>query len=364
MKGAAWSVPLLAVAAVAPSAAAQSPDGPTPCQQVTRTFNAGAVTNVVVPAGVTEVTYVVRGAGGGGGDRAGFGDLTTGTITLAGVAATTFEVVVGAGGNPAGQGTGTGGAGYGNGGNSTVRQHNLDVGDNQPGGGGGGTALLLGTTPLVVAGGGGGNYLSVVNVGETRVGRQLDSETFDGKLYQKGNATKNGSAAGLRADSNNNETTPALAVHPAIAASGATGGSAGGTGYYLVNNANWSNGSANAGTAGGAHGNGANGGGNGGNGGAQMRAGSDQQYRAGAGGGGGGYAGGGGGGLASARYTPATLRPISAGSGAGGSSYRISSQDASALGLAITGTAFAPAGIAPTNSKGHPGLVTLSWCEG
>lgn len=356
VKGAAWSVPVVAAAITVPQASASPTRG---CTNVTRSFDAGDVTTVTVPAGVTSVTYTVRGAGGGGGTRAGFGDLTSGTIFLAGPV--TFRVVVGEGGTAAGNGQGTGGTGYGRGGNSTNRQHsgpnNLQF---SPGGGGGGTALLIGSTPLIVAGGGGGNYLSQEVEDVTEAVRSLN-ETFQGIPFGTADAQQNGHAGGMGAVGG----SVGFCVNASRRGSGSSGGAGGGSSHWRTDaNNNWGPIERTQGGGGGDYGSGANGGGNGGNGSARLLPIANGDPRAGSGGGGGGYAGGGGGGLAASAFKEGVKRTISAGGGAGGASYLISTAAASNLGLSISGTEFAPARIAPNNNgKGHPGLVSLSWCE-
>lgn len=172
VKGAAWSLPVLAAAVAVPVATAST----TPvCATQKTSFalpdstSAGGISTVfVVPAKVTSLTVTVAGGAGGlttgpmGTIRGGNGGLVTATIPV--VAGETLDLVVGQGGasrteltaNPS---TVTGGQGFGNGGDSDPAADNPNSGPGSWWGGaagGAGSAILRGTQPLVVAGGGGG----------------------------------------------------------------------------------------------------------------------------------------------------------------------------------------------------------------
>lgn len=172
VKGAAWSLPVLAAAAAVPLAAAST----TPvCATQKTSFalpdstSAGGISTVfVVPAKVTLLTVTVAG-GAGGATRAnwtilgGNGGLVTATIPV--VPGETLDLVVGQGGasrltpftaNPS---IVTGGQGFGNGGDSDPAADNPSSGSGSWWGGaagGAGSAISRGAQPLVVAGGGGG----------------------------------------------------------------------------------------------------------------------------------------------------------------------------------------------------------------
>ncbi|SES04802.1 hypothetical protein SAMN05443377_1419 [Propionibacterium cyclohexanicum] len=168
IKGAAWSVPVIAAASIAPMAAASGPTSGS------KTFTVPAVNpddyvNVdwpptagrytfTVPAGVTVLSFTVIG-GRGGGEWGGWPAEVSGTLPV--TSGETLDIIVGNGGssNVALGVPRIGGEGYGNGGSS-----NADPGDDVVRGtsfrygtsGGGGSAILRLGDPLVVAGGGGG----------------------------------------------------------------------------------------------------------------------------------------------------------------------------------------------------------------
>ncbi|MDR2323492.1 MAG: hypothetical protein LBE60_17825 [Microbacterium sp.] len=173
VKGAAWSLPVLAAAAAVPLAAASTVPG---CATQKTFFTlpdspsaAGITTVFVVPAKVNLITVTVTG-GAGGATRAdwtilgGNGGLVTATIPV--IPGETLDLIVGQGGasrigpsygaNPS---VVTGGQGYGNGGDSDPAADNPNSGPGSWWGGapgGAGSAILRGGQPLVVAGGGGG----------------------------------------------------------------------------------------------------------------------------------------------------------------------------------------------------------------
>ena len=172
VKGAAWTIPVIATATAVPAASASVC---TP--QTLRVDGFAQATTIAIPACATTVTFTVAGGGGGGvetvpaGDgkfQGGSGALITGT--LIGVAGKTLTLTPGNGGtNGVFRGaSGRGGSGVGNGGDSGFHP---TYGTHKSGGGGGGSAIMLGSTYLVVAGGGGGagsDYVWTENVWESR----------------------------------------------------------------------------------------------------------------------------------------------------------------------------------------------------
>ena len=157
MKGAAWSLPVIATAVAIPSASA-SP-GCTPGREVLTagaTGSALAVSSVTVPATASRITFTVVGGGGGGPQTGGLSASRTGEIPVTGMAQT-FTLVAGQQGHPR-TGPATSALGYGNGGPSYPGIETFYP--NNASGGGAGSAIILGPsttgTPLVVVGGGGG----------------------------------------------------------------------------------------------------------------------------------------------------------------------------------------------------------------
>lgn len=360
LRGAAWSLPVLATATAVPVAAAST------CTTASQVFStAGQLTTFTVPAGARYVDFVVRGAGGGAGSTVagGQGANSSGRITLptnATVAQRTFGIVVGQGGEVKTDGTtAAGGTGYGSGGNSTPGPRDNPGGP--AGAGGGGSALLLGAlggTPLVVSGGGGGSAVRETVQGSTQqttVYQAPDATT--GFNYGTANAGSSAPNGRVGAVGRVNSTAPGLAVNPATAADGPVGGTRGGTAQYRVANGNWGPPTRVEGSNGQNFGLGSNGGGNGGNGAARLNNGGGS-FAASAGGGGGGYAGGGGGGMVGSQFTGTTRLTISTGTGAAGSSYRA----ATALGTPISNYVLAPSGLLSGAARGHAGYISLSWC--
>ncbi|SFR73517.1 hypothetical protein SAMN04488591_3282 [Microbacterium azadirachtae] len=169
VKGAAWSIPVIAAATAVPGAIASTP---TTTYTVTAT---GSGTNsktcsFVLPAGATNISYVVTG-GGGGGFLGAAGAELTGTLSSP-VADTPIQLIAAGGGlwgganftenggSPVQPREGLGGEGFGNGGSAPLPAGALDGYPANAvriaGGGGGGSALLIGGVAAVVAGGGGG----------------------------------------------------------------------------------------------------------------------------------------------------------------------------------------------------------------
>lgn len=358
IRGAAWTVPSLAVAAAAPALAASQE-----CTTETREFNVtGGEVTVTVPPEAQYIDYVVRGGGGGGQITGGHGATTSGRITFADSSSPRqFVVIVGAGGAVTRDGTrASGGYGYGSGGPSTPGPRVTETAPT--GGGGGGSALLLaGTrTPVVVAAGGGGSAVTSTVSGSTKLVNTHRSPGLvnpQGDPYQygtgaAGEGSGNGRAGGMGGV---NATATGLATSPALAAIGASGGRGGGGSMYRVGNfgAPWDR---SVGEAGGDHGSAPNGGGNGGAGAPRLSNGN--VFRASAGGGGGGYAGGGGGGIVGATFGSNNVQTQSAGSGAAGSNYVMPSGS----GLTVANDGFTNSGLDGTASSGHPGFVSISWC--
>lgn len=364
LRGAAWTVPIIAATAAVPLAVAST------CSRTTRTFETpGLATTFTVPAGAPYVDFVVRGAGGGAGTglAQGQGAESTGRITLpsnATVAQRTFGLVVGQGGEVKTDGTTAfGGAGYGVGGSSTYGPRNNP--SSPAGGGGGGSALLvgaLGGAPLIVSGGGGGVAVRQVVQGVTRqVTVYSEPDATTGFAYGRSNAGSDAPNGRVGAVGRASGSETGLAVSPAIAANGATGGARAGTSHYVLSNGDWGPVTRVEGLNGQNHGLGARGGGNGGDG-AQRLDNGNGSFGASAGGGGGGYAGGGGGGMVGSRFTGTNTLSISSGTGAAGSSYRPSTDAAAALGYAISGYTLASSGLNSNTNRGHEGYVSLSWC--
>ncbi|WDH78692.1 glycine rich domain-containing protein [Microbacterium esteraromaticum] len=169
VKGAAWSVPLIAAAAAAPAYAVSG------CTQVGQLVETRATTQnfatarpevpVTIPAGVTRMHFVVVGGDGGyavrnGGYASGKGAYLEGDVAV--TAGSTFYLQAGAGGEfgwypDSGGGYGRGGKSlYGNGGNGGA---STASGAAFHGDGGGGASALLDASrsPIAVAGGGGGS---------------------------------------------------------------------------------------------------------------------------------------------------------------------------------------------------------------
>ncbi|WP_156822636.1 hypothetical protein [Demetria terragena] len=163
-RGAAWSVPTIALASVAPATAASvcEPTKVTESAKPASTTSAAAgESTFVLPSNVTSINFDIAGGGGGAYSPAanyhgGSGVRLIGTLDVP--AGATIRIVAGQGGTgPAGWGadTATGGQGFGNGANSGTVPSNSN--DTLTGGsGGGGSAILVNGTAMVIAGGGGG----------------------------------------------------------------------------------------------------------------------------------------------------------------------------------------------------------------
>ncbi len=165
VKGAAWSIPIIATATAVPQAAASTGG----CSGTVRVTGYGQARDLEIPPCATIVTYEIAGAGGGytgnapGPDReadGGRGALLTGTLT--GVAGQTLHLIPG---NPGESSSTTkqalGGSGYGPGrgghsGGLPGRPVNLAAAA-----GGGASGIGIGSVPLVVAGAGGGAGTSI-----------------------------------------------------------------------------------------------------------------------------------------------------------------------------------------------------------
>jgi len=158
LKGAAWGVPVMALATAAPmaSASCSGPMSYTANPGKTRTMQTLSIT---LPKEAKNITFSVMGGGGGigwGGNREP--TIITGTLKLNVAADQMLQLVAGAGGWSLGSDkVGQPVPGYGNGGLGT--DFTLDNGATwwvDSGYGGGGSAILLGGNPIVVAGGSGG----------------------------------------------------------------------------------------------------------------------------------------------------------------------------------------------------------------
>lgn len=378
IKGAAWSVPVVAMAISAPVAAASQgcPDGGGTWQ----TFEAG-VHLVEIPDCVTTIRYIVRGGGGAkvnestsGGRNRGAED--TGILSLEGWTGGTLKVVVGAGGNAEQRGLAEGGIGYGRGGRGTNTANN--TGDNAWScGGGGGSAILYGSEPLIVSGGGGGASIPITK-SDPGGGGEIVSSLFvaephgaSGFNFGRGdsgasnNTDGNGAGFGLRRP---NAETPGALVGQAR--SGNNGGVAATNAWGVESRFEVMK--VVAGSNGGAHTSGLNGGGNGGN--AAVRehnytlpGQSDSVARTpAAGGGGGGYHGGAGGSFAFFResVTDHQSRAVAASGGGGaGSSYRLDTftDPASSLKIHFVSGERAPFSGGVERRNGHDGFVRLTW---
>lgn len=179
VRGAAWSIPVIAAAAAVPAWAASG------CTSGTYTAAAPdpalrdrASELFTVPAGVTSLTVVVTGGsgaiGGANGALGGAGRQVTAIVPV--TPGEKLSLLTGQGGinadtrtldNPDRFTLRQGGGGYGGGG--STRAINTNYGTDastryaQSGGsGGGGSAILRGLTPLVVAGGGGGGGMAAM----------------------------------------------------------------------------------------------------------------------------------------------------------------------------------------------------------
>ena len=332
VKGAAWSLPVLAAAVAVPVATAST----VPACATQKTFftlpdspsAAGITTVFVVPAKVTSLTVTVAGGAGGltGGSggliRGGNGGLVTATIPV--VPGETLDLVVGQGGASRTALTGnpsivSGGQGFGNGGDSDPAADNAD---SNPGtwwggaAGGAGSAISRGGQPLVVAGGGGGA------AGIWGVGYYYVSGGSGGDADSPGEANWHTPGSGGRMDIPGGlvggaavgpgTATPsnAFSLFPGLATTSARDGAVGG-GVSVIN----------AGT----------------------------RYGSGAGAGGGGFAGGGSG----ARGASASGAALGAG-GAGGTSYLDTASG-------VIGTTSTWNQSTSTTSR-QGGTITIEWC--
>lgn len=162
IKGAAWSLPVIAASMAVPAHAASVSCAPGDATTIA-TADASGLLEVTIPACATEITYVVRGGGGGGSATyGGFGAVSTGTIVPTGQVMTLY-LIAGQGGWARGsskvdvhpQGFGAGGLGA-----TRYNFNGSGVWAVDAGYGGAGSAILLGSpagAPIVVAGGGGGS---------------------------------------------------------------------------------------------------------------------------------------------------------------------------------------------------------------
>lgn len=354
LTSAAWSVPVIAAAVAAPAAAASTCQPGTvtrrveiPAESTTNaTFGPRVVETVVVPDGVTLVTFTVLGGGGGQGSYnqvtdgpgGGDGDLVSGVLAV--TPGATLTLIAGNGGmgpSALNQGTITGGAGYGNGGYTArpIASTGLTGGS-----GGGGSAILLDGEPAAVAGGGGG-------VGCV-LARPSTGWTING--CSGGAAATNGQDVRIW----RSQLSATEIAEGGGGAIGATPGQPRGTnGSNGTVDNGWRRIIGNPGTA--PAGSGPDGGGNGGAG-ALSRAyniGTQGTLQSGSAGGGGGYAGGASGTTLARVYDFTNPYQYALGSSGGGGSSFISDL---VMGGAITsGDNGAPDGVR------HPGYVEISY---
>ncbi|GGM49946.1 hypothetical protein GCM10010489_21710 [Microbacterium saperdae] len=366
VKGAAWSVPVVALAIATPLAAASA-------ARETYTFTVSGngtqsgLCSVVIPAGATDISYRVVG-GGGGGLFSGSGAAMVGVMNSP--SADTLVNFVAAGGglsslvprnppsNPLPLRVGLGGDGFGRGGSgpwdptAPLTDPPFDTFPSAVGGGGGGgSALLVNGVPAVVAGGGGG-FGGTAN---SFVGGSPTSISYGGNapLTATGAGTSGPSAYFSRSDLGNVRSATSA---PGSGGSSSTAGAAGAT-SYTGSFTQTSTVMGSAGTlASGATG------GNGGNGGLKIASGVvvNNYTLLGSGGGGGGGYGGGGGGSIQHVYLANRELVIAAGGGGAGGNYVAASVGA----VVISNTAITLAGnsgSSATSWNGVPGTVFLSF---
>ncbi|MBF4457380.1 MULTISPECIES: hypothetical protein [unclassified Pseudoclavibacter] len=318
---AAWSAPIIALAAATPLAVASSSGG-------TRTLSTPGSTSIRITPQVRTVEFTVIGGGGGAtatsASPAHQGGRLVGTITLpASTTSRNLNIIVGGGATAAG----VGGTGYGSGGSGPVY------------GGGGGSSIALEGTVLVVAGGGGGR--SVVS-GTQNTYTVIDRYATNTQVPSTGSSAAGSN--GMTRQVTQTSTSQVFVGAPGSAASGATGGAGGvSTANFPATNPSGATIVRSAGAAGQNHGAGANGGGNGAAG-ATVGGGST-------GAGGGGYAGGGSGGAI--QKSNANLVVEAAGGGGGGSNFTA----ASGVVVTTTGTS----NVLPIGPGGHNGTVIVTW---
>ncbi|MDR6867944.1 hypothetical protein J2Y69_002552 [Microbacterium resistens] len=316
VKGAAWSIPVIAMAVASPMASASTTpvcrtvrvDAPLPTG-TGRVEPASRTTTFTVPATVTRIDFAVAGgAGGGGGGTGGSGALVTGVLSV--VPGEVLTLTVGQGGWTDTRPSGTitrpevaGGQGYGDGGTvvevARLNDNGVLSSTDQGGSGGGGSAILSAGTPLVVAGGGGGRSSAVWEVQDWN----LTTSPAGGNGGQPNSAVAN------RIDRVGNDAW--LSGGRGLGGSGSTPG-AGGTGSSNIAAANIASGANGAGRDGG----------NGqliGIGGGDDLVSGAGFVRTAAGAGGGGYAGGGAGGRAS--FSNDVTKAVMGGPAGGGSNY-------------------------------------------
>lgn len=318
---AAWSAPVIAVAAATPLAVASSSGG-------TRTLTTPGATSIRITPQVRTISFTVIGGGGGGTATspapAHQGARLVGTITLpASATSRNINIIVGGGASA----TGVGGTGYGNGGSAPLY------------GGGGGSSISIESTLLVVAGGGGGR--AVVS-GTQNTYTVIDRYATNTQVPSTGSSA--GTVNGMTRQVTQTSSSQVFVGAPGSAAVGTTGGAGGvATANFPATNPTGATIVRSAGTAGQNHGLGANGGGNGA---AGVAVGGGST-----GAGGGGYAGGGSGGAI--QKTNANLVVEAAGGGGGGSNYT------GGPGVVITTTG--SSNVLPVGPGGHNGSVVVTW---
>lgn len=340
VKGAAWSVPAVAIAVAAPIASAS-----VPCEGAgSQTFNAPSSSSprnvaFTVPAGVTQLSYVVTGGAGGsvhgsnGNQNGGQGGRVTGTIDV--TPGEVLQVYVGQGGEGTtsdvnGPVQRAGGRGYGDGGSAGA-----PPGDNSPNyvkwnsgaGGGGGSAIVRGSTPLVVAGGGGGGG-GVWIEGATNTFSIGSSRPGGGNAGNNGGSWVFGSSGG--------ESATIYGGKSGSSGQGGTGGTYGGP---------WPQAPVfqNGGSASSRNGGVSWGGG--------ISVNNNDGWSASGGGGGGGYGGGGGGETMWGFTDNQGAGVIAGGGGGGGTSYIVPGGSGT---IGLSGTTASPGSVVD-------GSVVLSW---
>ena len=387
VKGAAWSVPVVAAAVATPAVAASATVADVPYTLTVKpTGQTKGQCTVTLPVGASAISYKMSGGGGGrgngtvsfanGGNAAYLaGRLTSGVDKI--LTPTTLTVIAGAAGYGISADTTTqrtstpGGQGYGNGGASLAETGpDLHYPYGYGGGGGGGSAIVFGNVPLVVAGGGGGggglsghydngNNTLGISGGGFDSGNGGGAKTYGAIAVGTPVAGDSGSSVLSKYNTNGGVELvrfDALGGGGGGVSPGVAGGNGSATPTTFLSEALFAPGAAGTGTGGSS-------GGNGGAGKAVQRTdtqgnvqGTSTRYKvyASSGGGGGGYTGGGSGGTCNvAKNGTPGLWSTAGGAGGGGSSY---------LGAA-TGT-ITPSVTNSTIATGAKGGTTSSLAEG
>ena len=222
VKGAAWSVPIVAAAVAAPMSSASG------CGALAGSFDTtdAGIYQQWIPQCATTVNYLVRGGGGAvanesNSDKFGRAAEITGTLLLpADWAGGYLKLIVGAGGEAAEFAVAKGGIGFGRGGNGTDTANNAGIGASAWSlAGGGGSALLFADSVLVVAGGGGASGVPISPLSDGVRTAEYSTESTDhapsGFPFGNGSQDKpNGVGLGMR---HPEVTTTGLLMGPARA---------------------------------------------------------------------------------------------------------------------------------------------------